>query len=142
MCVFLIVMNLTVFSCIPNNMAFDPSCFQSITLYDLDAFEYDSLSNGTSVELSDELTKQIFGNSTFCAGEVLWKGNLLGVVKLDTGKECRIAISYYGGYFKILGQSGYYKMSEKEFKKFERVFADILENTFIPARRQRQEMGN
>jgi hypothetical protein len=112
-----------------------PEQFYSITIYDTDAFKSSGTENATRALISHDNTTRIFKNSKFFSENLLWKGSFLGEAFLTNAKNCRIAISYYGGYFKIMGQNGYYKMSEDGFKFYEMIIKDILRNDFIPARK-------
>jgi hypothetical protein len=44
-------------------------------------------------------------------GEI-WKGSLLGVAKLRSGKHARLRISCYGGFFKIYGDRRTYYVDD------------------------------
>ncbi len=41
-------------------------------------------------------------------GLVIWKGSRLVIVEFKNGTEKRLAVSSYGGFFKVLGEEGYF----------------------------------
>jgi len=115
----------------------DTNLFKTVEIYHLDAFKYQEqeLAYSKKVNLDENTTKSIFGGSTYRNREILWKGNFLGIVTLKNGEKLKIAISFYGGLFKILGKQGSYKMSEKGLTIYEETIRRILIEDFIPARK-------
>lgn len=50
----------------------------------------------------------LFATATHKDHNPVWKGSRLGVATLGDGRHVRIAISYYGGFFAVLGERGIY----------------------------------
>ena len=84
----------------------------------------------------------IVKNVTYHRGECLWKGRFLGEVALVDGRTERIAISYYGGFFKIVGHSGYYQTHGQSRGQLEAIIKRILVEEFIPKRMARNQYAN
>lgn len=119
--------------------------WQSITVFDAGAYHVSDDSNLDDVphaEIPSEATEMIVKNVTYHRGECLWKGRFLGEVALVDGRTERIAISYYGGFFKIVGQGGYYQTHGRSREQLEEVLKAILVEEFIPKREARNQPTN
>ena len=55
---------------------------------------------------------------------------------MDDGTEKHLAISYYGGFFKILDKPGYFQMERESREFFQEKIKSILADNFIPARKK------
>lgn len=109
---------------------------QELEIYDTDPFkENQQISDVTKATIDKDTLKKCFEDVEFHKGSVIWKGQSLGVGKLDDGSEIRLAISYYGGFLKIIGESGYYQLKGESRKLFEKTRRQIVTNKFIPARK-------
>ena len=90
-----------------------PPIFNSLIIYKIsglhDRFTQDELQHISHFTVQGEQCQSIFNNCKYRKGEPLWKGSYLGVGQLQDGRECRIALSFYGAFFKILGEPGYYR---------------------------------
>jgi hypothetical protein len=119
---------------------------ESITVYDLEGlgglkYSETDLSAATQATINPDLFKGFARQAKFKDGWVLWKGSSLAVLKLKDGKEKRLALSYYGGFFATLGESGYYYLEGESRQQFEQVYEQIIRDKFIPKRtgRSRKE---
>lgn len=66
------------------------------------------LQSQKNVIVKDERLTALFRSAIFDKRWSIWKGGDLGLVNLKDGRIVRIAISNYGGYFHIAGQTGFY----------------------------------
>jgi len=115
------------------------SAIESITIYDLDGFrelEYsqNELEKATKASLDIILFRELAPLTHYSSSSPLWKGSSLAIVKLNNGKEIKIAISYYGGFFSILGQKGYYYFEDSAKDKWNNIFMGIVQKNFVPNR--------
>jgi hypothetical protein len=85
-----------------------------MSLPEMVAIPINSAQLKSAVLVKDKKLSPLFENAVYEKRESLWKGGSLAIVKLKNGQEIKIAISNYGGYFKILGQGGYYYFKQKE----------------------------
>ena len=111
--------------------------WQTITVFDSEAYGLSADSDLDGVpraEIPSEATRVIVKDVTYHRGEPLWKGRLLGEATLVDGGIEKIAISYYGGFFKILGHRGYYQTHGESRRHIETVIKRILVEEFIPKR--------
>jgi len=123
-----------------------PDRFRTLVVYDVEGINggdipADELAQTPRANVAPESVKKIFEHVTWKSGSPLWKTGCLGMVSLDDGAECRIAISHYGGIFVVLGEPGYYVAEGKSLVLWDDVMEDILVNTFIPARKKGQGRG-
>lgn len=110
---------------------------KSLEIYDADPFAKNgNISNVAKVTIDKATLDKMFNNIKFHKGSILWKGQFLGVGKLDDSNTVKLAISYYGGYFKIMGESGYYQTKGKSYEIFEKTRKQIVNSEFIPARKR------
>ena len=113
-----------------------------ITVFDAEAYglSADSELDGVSrAEIANEATDMIVADVTYHRGRRLWKGSLLGSVTLVDGTTENIRISYYGGFFKVVGQSGYYQTHRESRRKLETIIKTILAEEFIPERATKKQ---
>ena len=119
--------------------------WESITLFDPTAYDLSVDSDFAVVpraEISPEATNTILKQVTHHSGQRLWKGRLLGEVHLVNGRSERIAISYYGGFFKIVGRKGYYQTHGESRRQLENLVRRVLSEEFIPKRMAQKPSGN
>jgi hypothetical protein len=64
-------------------------------------------------------------------GQPRWKGSSLAVLTLADGTTQHVAVSYYGGFFKVVGQSGYWE--RPQWTPEDDPFTSIIQEQFIPA---------
>ena len=117
---------------------------ESITVYDLDAIgepEYpeSDLKQATQSPFDLGLFRELAPHAKFSNKSVWWMGDSLAIVKMKDGTQCRLALSYYGGFFKVLGKSGYFYFEGKEREKFDRAYGKIIHEDFIPKRGERNQ---
>jgi hypothetical protein len=116
-----------------------PHELDTLTLYDIDGFLGKDLDKATlaktaHVTVDRAMTERMFERVEHRKGRILWKGNCLGIITFTNGTKEHLVISYYGGFFKILGRPGYYKITGESRRVFEDQMRAILANSFIPAR--------
>jgi len=117
-----------------------PHEWESLTIYDIDGFLGKDLDEATlaktpHVTLDRAITERIFAHVRPRKGRILWKGNCFGIVTLKNGTQKHVVISYYGGFFRLLGTPGYYEILGESRQVFEDQMRAILTNSFLPARR-------
>lgn len=123
---------------------------KSIMVYDLEGLsgpEYtkQDLDNAFQASFAPELFQQLVPKANFKDERVMWKGSRLAVVKLKDGTERQLALSYYGSFFKILGEDGYFYFEGEACKEWDEAFIKVIvQDDFIPKRierNKRQEEG-
>ena len=82
---------------------------QSITVYDLDGtagskYSEEDLKNASQAPFDRDLFQQLAAHAKFNDRRAMWKGSSLAIVRMKDGTKRQLAISYYGGFFKILGE--------------------------------------
>lgn len=66
-------------------------------------------------------------------GAPFWKGSRLGILKTPDGQVKRIAISFYGGFYTVSGERGYYVFSGAAREAWERLIERaLLATPYIP----------
>ena len=120
-----------------------PSELTELTLYDVDGLKGsevtdEELGTITDYDVPVETTKMIFSQTRHKHGRPLWKGSRLGVAATKDGAYYRIAFSYYGGFFKILGHEGYYQALGPSRQELDLLIQKVLTQAFIPARKATQ----
>lgn len=95
--------------------------FQSLTIYNMSA--PDKVLQGNELEeyVKDKKSHLIENNdlsilkkSKFINETVLWKGDNLGILTTNDNKSILIKISYYGDFFSVVGEKGYYVFDGEE----------------------------
>jgi hypothetical protein len=116
-----------------------PDHFKTLVVYDANGLGEDvteqELDAVPYAALDAETTAAIFKQVTWKAGNPLWKGSCLGVANLEDGTKRRVAISNYGGFFVVLGESGYYTAEGESRIAFDAAMKNVLIKTFIPSRK-------
>jgi len=119
----------------------------SITVYDLEGlagpkYSKQDLDNAFRASLAPELFRELAPEAKFKDEWVLWKGSRLAIAKLKDGTEKQLALSYYGAFFKILGEDGFFYFEGEARKKWEKVFSKaIIQDDFIPKRIERNKQA-
>ncbi|MGI5868348.1 MAG: hypothetical protein ACOX9C_02740 [Kiritimatiellia bacterium] len=112
----------------------------SITVYDLEGlagpkYSKQDLDNAFRASLAPELFRDLAPEAKFKDEWVLWKGSRLAVARLKDGTEKQLALSYYGAFFKILGEDGFFYFEGEARAKWEEAFYKaIIQDDFIPKR--------
>ncbi|MBN1912386.1 MAG: hypothetical protein JW818_21880 [Pirellulales bacterium] len=71
---------------------------------------------------------------------LFWNTSRLAVVRMKNGSERQLALSYYGGFFSILGNDGNFVFEGESRKQWEQAFSKtIVRETFIPKRIERNK---
>jgi hypothetical protein len=118
---------------------------ESITIYDLKArsgksYTQEQLESATQVPFAPELFRELLKEAEYRDRWVLWMGSRLAVLRMSDGSEARLALSYSGDFFALLGTPGYFYFKGAAAEKWEDVFHDkIIQETFIPERIRRKE---
>lgn len=116
--------------------------YRSIVLYDIEAFGLSDdvcINMIPSAEINEKDTRTILREVKYRSRSQLWKGSRLGVVKLDDGTTERIAISLYGGFFKVLGEKGHYQTEGRSRSALDRCIRRIVSEEFVPERRRQRK---
>ena len=109
----------------------------AVTVYDIDGhrdYSDQDIANSTAVTMDAAQFRELVTNAEHTYRGARWKGSSLVVATLDDGAESHLAVSYYGGFFEVVGEPGYWEMPEPNRAKFEDAFMAIIQEQFIPAR--------
>lgn len=92
---------------------------ESITVYNLEGMrgnEYTQkqLQEATKKSVDLQIFREIAPHARYTEDNLLWKGGNLAIIQLRNGTQPKIALSFYGQFFKILGQPGYYVFDRDE----------------------------
>ncbi len=119
-----------------------PSMFSTVTIYRTDYLDSrdldsESLAKIPNVVWDEKSTHEIFSNAEYHRRtRRVWKVPRLAVAKLRDGREKRMAIGRYNGYFMISGQRGYYVLTEEShdvyFKRITEVDQSWASETDVP----------
>jgi hypothetical protein len=119
---------------------------ESITVYDLEGLSWrkyseQELQQAFQAPFDVTLFRELASKAKFEDKGVLWKGSSLAVLEMKNGAKQGLALSYYGGFFKIIGADGYFYFEGDDREKFDRAFIkEIIQENFIPKRRERNRM--
>ncbi|MDR1564604.1 MAG: hypothetical protein LBS74_06570 [Oscillospiraceae bacterium] len=105
---------------------------KSMTLYDVTAPAgilsgedlQKHIENAASLDVTKDLIKAC-KNASYHNEIVLRKGDKFALIKTDKDELIYLRISYYGDFFSIVGQSGYYTVLPKDKKLWEACFNSI-----------------
>lgn len=91
-----------------------PPLFDSLVVFRVNGLHSDTLDRNQLTRVPHytvprEQCRLISSGCKYQSGEPIWKGSNLGVAQLQDGRECRIALSHYGAFFKVLWEPGYYR---------------------------------
>ena len=120
---------------------------KTVTIHDLEAqparkYTRQDFANAAEAPLDPRLFRMLARDTQFRDDRVAWMGSRLAVVEMADGSTRHLALSYYGGFFKILGEDGCYVFEGKARKTWDKVFLKaIVQEQFIPARIARKR-GN
>ena len=118
---------------------------KSITVYDLEGlsgpkYSKQDLENSFQASINPMLFQELAPEAKFKDEWVMWKGSRLAIAKLKNGTENQLALSYYGGFFKILSEDGYFYFEGEARKKWDEAFSKaIVQDDFIPKRIERNK---
>ncbi len=98
---------------------------RSITIYGLEAitsekYSEEDFNKSLRVQLDVKLFQALAPQATFKNKLPVWKGSSLAVLKMNDGTEKRLALSFYGAFFKILGERGYFVFEGEARIKWEK----------------------
>jgi len=113
-----------------------------MTVYDLEGLREHSkedLDQAFQEPFDIDLFRELAPKAKFKYSMGIWKGSRLAILKLKDGTEKRLAISYWGSFFKIRGEGGYYRFDGEAAKRFDKAFMDIVYEKFIPKRIERKK---
>ena len=80
------------------------------------------LQSQKGIIIKDERLTALFRSAKYDERWSVWKGGHLGVVYFKDGFKMKIAISHYGGYFHIMGQTGFYFFENQDRELWEYLF--------------------
>jgi len=106
---------------------------ESITVYNIEGLDGDkhsaeALAAAEQVSFDVELFQELAPSAQYRGGTVIWKGSRLAVVKLTDGSERRLALSYYGSFFKVLGTRGIVYFEGEAAEKWDReLYGEVLQ---------------
>ena len=118
---------------------------KSVTVYDIEGrgglkYSEEKIESAFKADFDIDLFKELAAEATHSTKWVPWKGGSLAIVEMKDGTEVRLALSYCGPCFEILGVDGAYFLEGKAAKKWDKAFMDeIVQNDFIPKRIERNE---
>jgi hypothetical protein len=103
------------------------------------------LDNAFQASFDPEIFRELAAEAKFKDESAFWKGSSLAVATLQDGTERQLALSYYGGFFKILGEDGFFYFEGEALEAWDEVYSKaIVLNDFHPKRREQnrqQEEG-
>jgi hypothetical protein len=113
---------------------------ESVAVYGPEwAYSGEGLNTADKVSFDVELFKRILPKARYKYRYRIWMGSLLAVVKFSDGTEEKLALSFYGGFFKVLGKPGYlvFKGSDRtEWDSELRRILDTLRSSRTKAERK------
>ena len=114
---------------------------ESITVYDLyssrrNEYTKQEWQEATREPIDLKIFREIAPHARYTKKNLVWKGGWLTVAKLRNGTQAWVALSYYGGFFRILGQPGFYVFDREEDRKKwdEEIHDRIFLKVFYPKR--------
>lgn len=107
----------------------------SIEMYNLDAITdtkhtRQDLENASHTPVDLQVFRDLAPQAKFKDENVFFKGSRLAIVTMEDGTEKHLALSYYGGFFAILGEPGYYYFEGEARKTWEEAIG--LRNNSVP----------
>lgn len=129
---------------VPQSVAIEPTPpeFESIIFCDIEPmlpFSDSDLDRAAKVPLDSRFI-ECFSSGKMQPHSFKWKGGLLGIARTKSGASCRIAVSYYGVFFAVVGQEGYYQLDASCTEEFDRYLPILIEQ--LRPSRQRDPTGN
>jgi hypothetical protein len=122
--------------------AMNPANVQSLVLYDVDPREVPNysnlLTNVSSQPLKAEEVQLLFANTTDESLNI-WKGAYLGVAQCKDGTKYHLAISYFGGFARVLETGQSIRFVGAPGTELERIQSAALRDVFIPARQRKNQ---
>jgi hypothetical protein len=118
-----------------------PSQLRELVLYDVSGLKEvtdGELGTITHYHVPAKTTKMIFRQTRYKNHIFLCEGSCLGVAATEDGAQCRVAFSYHGGFFKILGYEGYFQTLGPSRRELDLLIERVATQTFIPARKAAQ----
>lgn len=120
---------------------------ESITVYDLSSsrrneYTKQEWQEATREPIDLKIFREIAPHARYTKKNLVWKGGWLAVAKLRNGTQVWVALSFYGGFFRILGQPGYYVFDREEDRKKwnDEIHDRIFLKVFYPQRIKDQEI--
>lgn len=113
----------------------------AVRVYDMDGHnsfsEADIAAEKIFADMDAGEFKNYVSSAEYRKEQPRWKGSSLVVVTLEDQTTQHIAVSYYGGFFKVVGQSGYWQVAKSA--RHVDPFMRVIQEQFIPARTLRLE---
>jgi len=113
----------------------------SVQIYDLNGFDYSKYTTAEFDQVARcQFNQLVFRNSASSAkwsnGIHFWKGSLLATIKYDAGPDEIVIVSYYGGFFSVVGKPGIWIVDAEHRVAWDTELKQIIEGTFFPARKR------
>ena len=109
----------------------------TVNVYDIDAhadYTSEEVAKATVVPMDAARFRSLVAKAEHKYRNPIWKGSSLAVVTLEDGREQHLAISYYSGFFGVVGEPGHWVLPESERAKLDEALGAIIQEQFIPAR--------
>lgn len=139
---FALAFAVLIIGCNSGKPPMNPANVQSFVLYDVDprgASNYSNLlTNASSQPLRTEEVKLLFANTTD-ESLFVWKGSFLGVAQCKDGTKYHLAMSYYGGFARVLETGQSIRFVGASGTELERIQSAALRDVFIPARQRKNQ---
>lgn len=129
----------------PPNLVSFAAEVKTITVYDLEGltgpkYSQRDLNNAFQAPLAPALFRELAAYAKFKDASALWKGSSLAIVEMKDGSQKQLAFSYYGSFFKIIGQDGFFYFEDEARKKWNEAYGKkIIQEDFIPKRIERNK---
>lgn len=117
----------------------------TIDVYDVEGmskkgYSDKEISNAFRVSIDSEVFKALTSSAKYKDEWVMWMGSRFAIVHMHDGTQYRLALSYYGGFFKVLGYYGYFYFEDEVRKTWEQVFSrEVVQENYIPKRIERNK---
>lgn len=117
---------------------FVPATVVNAVLYDVNPLGQKlmglkQVTNKAPAQLTGDEVQALFANVRPC-GPRIWKGALLANVSCSNGQEYSIAMSYYGGFFRVLDTREMCEFVGPSKQVYETVKAKAFKDVFFPER--------
>ncbi len=114
-----------------------PGDMVSLAIYDMDGLgevNAQEMASLAHVTIQGEDLRTMLSQFQWDNGSPAWKGSFFGVALLQNGRQCTVAISYYGGFFRVHGQRGYFVLQGESRRAWDSALKRALSEVFLPVR--------
>lgn len=85
------------------------------------SYSVDAILRMAYCQCDPQIVRRIFPSATYSSDAPMWKGSRLGILSFDDGTTKRIEISYYGGFFGVVGEKGTYDFPKATRDEWDRL---------------------